>query len=169
MPVAEQNLDRSRYMVIPRVVVFVTRGEEILLLKLLPRNGKVTRWTGRYNGLGGHIERGEDSLSVARRELMEEAGVEADLRLCGILIVNTEEDVGIELHIFSGEYASGEVHSTPEGIPEWIPLEDLEQTPLVDDGPVLLRKILGMKPGDPPFCARSFYDEPEKLQVVFGN
>ena len=169
MPAAEQNVNHSRYMVIPRVVVFVTHGREILLLKIAPRNGKVTRWTGRYNGLGGHIERGEDSLGAAHRELLEESGVEADLRLCGLLIVNTEEDVGIELHIFSGEYISGELHATAEGIPEWIPLKDLGQIPLVDDGTVLIGKILAMKPGDPPFCARSFYDEQGLVKVVFGT
>jgi 8-oxo-dGTP diphosphatase len=165
----EQNINRSRYKVIPRVIVFVTRGEEILLLKIAPRNGRVTRWTGRYNGLGGHIERGEDSLTAARRELLEEAGVTANLRLCGLLIVNADEDVGIELHIFSGEYVSGALLSTHEGIPEWIPLDKLDETPLVDDGPVLIAKILAMQPGDPPFCARSFYDENGLVKVVFGE
>jgi 8-oxo-dGTP diphosphatase len=137
------------------------------LLKLLPRNGKVTRWTGRYNGLGGHIERGEDSLTAARRELLEEGGVQANLHLCGILIVDTGEDVGIELHVYGGEYISGELISTYEGIPEWIPIKALEQTPLVEDGPALIGKILAMKRGDPPFMARSFYDDAGKLIVEF--
>ena len=165
---AEQNVNRSRYMVIPRVIAFVTRGEDILLLKIAPRNGKVTRWTGRYNGLGGHIERGEDSLTAAHRELLEEAGIKANLRLCGLLIVNAEEDVGIELHIFSGEYFSGELLSTHEGTPEWIPIRQLDQTPLVDDGSVLIRKILALKPGDPPFLAHSFYNHYDRLIVQFG-
>ncbi len=165
---AEQNLNRSRYQVIPRVVVFVTRGAEILLLKLAPRHGKVTRWTGRYNGLGGHIERGEDSLTAARRELLEEAGVRADLRLCGTLIVETGEEVGIELHLFRGEYLDGELRATAEGAPEWIPLDQLDQIPLVDDGPLLIGRLLAQQPGDPPFCARSFYDDLGQLTVVFG-
>jgi 8-oxo-dGTP diphosphatase len=169
MSISEQGISLDRYMVIPRVLIFVTRGDEILLLKLLPRNGKVTGWTGRYNGLGGHIERGEDSLTAARRELSEEAGVKADLRLCGILIVDTGEDVGIGLNIFSGEYVSGELAATHEGIPEWIPIKALEQTPLVDDGSILIGKILAMKRGDPPFMARSFYDDTGKLIVKFGE
>lgn len=164
----EQNINRSRYMVIPRVIVFVTRGEEILLLKIAPCNGKVTRWTGRYNGLGGHIERGEDSLTAAHRELLEEAGVTANLRLCGVLLVDTGEDVGIELHVFTGEYLTGELLSTHEGAPEWIPLNRLDVTPLVDDGPVLIGKVLAMQPGAPPFCARSFYEDGE-LKVVIRD
>lgn len=164
----EQNINRFRYMVIPRVLVFVTRREEILLLKIAPRNGKRTRWTGRYNGLGGHIERGEDSLTAAQRELFEEAGVMANLHLRGVLLVDADKDVGIELHVFAGEYLSGELRSTHEGSPEWIPLTRLDETPLVDDGAVLIGKVLSMRPGDPPFCARSFYEGGE-LKVVIRD
>ncbi len=164
----EQNINHSRYMVIPRVLVFVMRGEEILLLKIAPRNGKVTRWTGRYNGLGGHIERGEDSLTAAHRELLEEAGVTASLRLRGVLLVDTREDVGIELHVFTGEYLAGELLSTHEGKPEWVLVNRLDAIPLVDDGPALIGKVLSMQPGDPPFCARSFYEQGE-LKVVIRD
>jgi hypothetical protein len=71
------------------------------------------------------------------------------------------------LHIFGGEYVSGELTSTHEGIPEWIPVNALEQTPLLEDGPVLIGKILAMKRGDLPFLARSFYDAAGKLVVKF--
>ncbi|GAB4492790.1 MAG: hypothetical protein Fur0016_27520 [Anaerolineales bacterium] len=164
----EQNINHFRYMVIPRVLVFVTRGEEILLLKIAPRHGKVTRWTGRYNGLGGHIERGEDALTAAQRELLEEAGVTANLRWCGVLMVDTGENVGIELHVFAGEYLSGELLSTLEGVPEWIPVEKLPDTPLVDDGPALIGKVLSMQPGASPFCGRSFYENGQ-LKVVIRD
>jgi 8-oxo-dGTP diphosphatase len=168
MPASDQGVNRDRYMVIPRVLIFVTRRDSILLLKLLPRNGKVTQWTGRYNGLGGHIERGEDSLFAARRELLEESGIQADLHLCGIMIVDTGEEVGIELHIFGGEYSSGELVSTPEGVPEWIPIKALEQTPLVEDAPVLIGKVMAMRRGNPPFTARSFYNHHNQLIVQFS-
>ncbi len=168
MAAEEQNLNRSRYSVIPRVLVFVTRGESVLLLKLLPRNGKVTRWTGRYNGLGGHIERGEDPLTAAHRELREESGVAASLRLIGILVVDTGEDLGIELHVYGGEYSSGELVPSGEGVPEWIPFEMLDSIPGVDDLPIFLEKVRSMKPSAPPFSGRSFYDPDGHLVVNFA-
>ncbi|PWH17278.1 MAG: hypothetical protein DDG60_02525 [Anaerolineae bacterium] len=161
----EQNINRSRYMVIPRVLVFVTRGEEILLLQIAARNGKITRWTGRYNGLGGHIERGEDALTAAQRELFEEAGITAELRLGGVLLVDTGEDVGIELHVFYGEYLSGELCATREGTPVWVPLAKLSEIPLVEDAPILIETLRAMNSATPPFCGRSFYEQGE-LKVV---
>jgi 8-oxo-dGTP diphosphatase len=165
---AEQHVNRDRYQIIPRVLIFAMRGEEVLLLKLAPRHGKVTRWTGKYNGLGGHIERGEDPLSAAHRELKEESGLSADLFLCGTLIVDVGENPGIGLFIFTGEVTAGELIETHEGTPEWIPWARLGEYPLVDDAPILLERIRSMRRGDPPFSARSYAGDDGQLVVVFA-
>jgi hypothetical protein len=41
--------------------------------------------------------------------------------------------------------------------------------PVVEDLPILLAKIQNMQPGDPPFSARSYYDEHERLTVEFAE
>jgi 8-oxo-dGTP diphosphatase len=167
MSSSDQNLNPSRYQIVPRVLIFVTRGDEILLLRLLPRQGKVWGWAGKYNGVGGHIERSEDPQTAAQRELLEETGLTADLSLRGTLIVDTGQDVGIGLFIFRGENPLGELIATHEGVPEWLPLAHLTDYPLVDDVPIILERILRQQPGDSPFAARSFYDETGQLQVIF--
>ena len=164
MPVSDQGITRDRYMVIPRTAIFLRRGDAYLLLK-----GATTKrlWANKYNGLGGHIERGEDALSAARRELFEEAGLTADLWQCGTLMVDTAQEIGICLYVFTGECETGEPQASVEGLAEWVPYKRLTEIPVVEDLPSLLSRIHQMKRGDPPFSARSFYDEKEKLTVWF--
>ena len=164
MPASDQNVKSERYQIIPRVLIFVTRGDLLLLLKIKGKG----RWDGRYNGLGGHIERGESLLEAARRELMEESGLQAELRLVGTLLVDTGENPGIGLFIFTGEADPGELVPSDEGDLVWIPLWDVGKLPLLDDVPILLRRIVTQSEAG-PFSARSYYDETGSLKVIFAR
>jgi 8-oxo-dGTP diphosphatase len=63
----------------------------------------------------------------------------------------------------------GEPKPSKEGLAEWISYESIGELPAVEDLPVLLPKIHAMKRGDPPFHARSYYDEKERLIVNFAE
>ncbi|HSL44414.1 MAG TPA: NUDIX domain-containing protein [Anaerolineales bacterium] len=165
MPQSDQGVSRDRYAVIPRTAIFLRRGDSFLLLKGAPTK---RLWANKYNGLGGHVERGEDVLSAAKRELLEETGLTADLWLCGTLIVNAGE-MGIALYVFTGDSAQGEPISSREGAAEWIPFDRMGERPVVEDLPILLSRIQHMQRGDPPFSARSYYDDQQKLVVEFAE
>lgn len=163
MPSSDQKVTKDRYMLIPRTVIFIRKGDEYLLIK-----GAETKklWAGKYNGLGGHVEKGEDVISSAKRELLEEAGITADLWLCGTVIVDAGE-IGICLFVICGEYAQGEIKASKEGTVEWVKKEAVLHLPTVEDLPILLNRIDDMKKNDPPFSARSFYED-DKLKVIFN-
>ena len=167
MPKSDQGITKDRYMLIPRTMIFARRGrgEEYLLIK-----GASTKklWAGKYNGIGGHVERAENILFSAQRELLEETGLLADLWLCGTVIVDAGE-AGICLFVFCGENARGEIKASEEGAVEWVGKEAVRHLPAVEDLPILLDRIHNMKRGDTPFSARSYYDENDKLKVVFGE
>src|SRR5687767_12585417 len=167
MPQSDQGITNDRYTVIPRTAIFLRRGDLYLLLKGAPTK---RLWANLYNGLGGHVERGEDILSAAKRELLEETGLTADLWLCGTVIVDAGE-IGICLFLFSGECPEGKGEPQPsgEGIAEWVTFDALPELPVVEDLPILLSKIRHMQRGDSPFFAWSHYDEGEKLIVEFAE
>ena len=113
------------------------------------------------------MDRGEDVLTSARRELKEETGLEADLWLCGTVIVDAGE-IGVGLYVLSGEVTGGSLMASAEGTAEWIPFAQVGALPTVADVPILLGRIRGMRRGDPPFAARSFYDPAGNLQMEFA-
>ena len=169
MPAAEQGVAVSskRYHVVPRVLCFVYAGDDVLLLLGAP-DKKI--WPGAYNGLGGHIERGESVQAAAEREIWEEAGLRVTgLRLRGVVTINTGEPAGIALFVFTATAASRDTVASHEGTLEWVPLAEVPRCPCVSDVPVLLARLATEPPNAPPFSAAYSYDAAGKLQIEFSG
>jgi 8-oxo-dGTP diphosphatase len=162
-----QGRRTGRYTVVPRVLCFLLDGDAVLLLRGAP--GKAL-WAGLYNGVGGHMEPGEDPYQAAQREIREETGLEvSELRLGGILHVSLSQGPGVLVFCFVGRAPTREVRPTVEGALEWVPLERLRELPLVEDLPLLLPRLLSARAGDPPFFARSWYLPDGQLRVEFSQ
>src|SRR5690554_8185938 len=95
MGAKDQGADaiEGRWLVIPRTLCFITHGDDVLLLK---RGLHKRVYPGRYNGVGGHIERDEDPLTSAIREMQEETGLTVeDVRLRGLIHVDQPVPTGV--------------------------------------------------------------------------
>ena len=161
----EQGINKQRYSVIPRTLILLFNGDEVLLLK---GAASKKRWAGKYNGLGGHIERGEDVLSAAIRELMEESGInDCELHLCGTIMCDVEEYCGVTIFVYKGQYDHSPLSSGDEGTLEWIPIETIHQLNLVEDMCVIIPRVYAWTVGDQLFSAINSYDEDEKLVTRF--
>lgn len=159
---------KQRYQAIPRTLIFVTSrnpesgGEEVLLLRGAPTK---RLWANHFNGLGGHVEAGEDILAAAQREWTEETGLPvSDLTLRGVVNIETGGEAGVLVFVFRGHTDQRTPHSSPEGTPEWIPLDHLADYPLVDDLPLLIPRTLS---GDPIFFAHYAPDGDGVMQYIF--
>jgi len=163
-----QTIIPGKYQAVPRVLCFVTHGDEVLLLRGAPDK---RIWPGKYNGVGGHVERGEDVLSGARREIHEETGLTVDhLLLRGVINIQTAApQTGILLFVFTASARTREVRPSPEGTLEWVHRSRVDELPVVEDLPLLLRRALEAGPGSEPFFASYTYDGLGHLDVTFAE
>jgi len=167
MPISDQGSLNDQYTIIPRTLIFITNKNHILLLKGASNK---RLWANMYNGIGGHVEPGEDIFSSAIREIYEETGITPeDLWLCGVIIIDTDEKPGIGLYVLRAECTRTVLKKSDEGALEWILISDIYSLPLVEDLPIILPKILNMRQGSEPFSALYQYNSDGNLQISFGN
>ena len=159
---------KQRYQAIPRTLIFVTSrnpedgGEEVLLLKGAPTK---RLWANHFNGLGGHVERDEDIQTAAEREWAEETGLSVtDLALRGVVNIEISPESGVLVFVFRGRTDQRTPRPSPEGTPEWIPLDRLTDYPLVDDLPLLIPRTLA---DSPTFFAHYAPDADGVMQYSF--
>jgi 8-oxo-dGTP diphosphatase len=164
MKLSDQGFNSNRYKVILRTLIFIFYKDNILLLKGA-KNKKI--WANQFNGIGGHVEPGEDIFSAAQRELFEETGITCDsLKQNGIIIIDINNSEGIMIHIFSGNVQSNKIVSSKEGELHWIPLNQLNNYPLVDDLYEIIPMIIDSKI---KYISGLYQFADEKLVMKFNN
>jgi 8-oxo-dGTP diphosphatase len=166
----QQGADATegRWLVIPRTLCFIFNGEDVLLMK----RGEHRRvFPGRYNGLGGHIERDEDPLACARREVLEETGLTVhDLRLRAVYNIDAGEQTGILLFVFTGISQQREpLVESDEGTLHWIPLASVLDYPLVEDLPLILPRVQAMSEHAAPLFVHVSYDAADQMVMRFAD
>lgn len=166
----DQGADATagRWLAIPRSLSFITHGSDVLLLK---RAMHKRVFPGRYNGVGGHIERNEDPLTSAIREMHEETGLAVqNVQYRGTIHVDAGQSNGILVFVFTAEAVSRTFTDCAEGQLEWVPLDQVDTLPLVEDLPILLPRLFtdGAQ-SVTPFFAHSSYDADDQLLLRFAG
>lgn len=170
MGAKEQGADAThgRWLTIPRTLCFVLHGNAVLLMK---RSAHKRVFPNQYNGVGGHIERNEDPLSGAKREILEETGLNVqEIVLRAVYNIDAGQATGIILFVFTAWSNTRECASDErEGTLHWIPRQEIENLDLVEDLPMILPRILAMPPTAPPLFAHVSYDAEDRIQMRFAE
>jgi 8-oxo-dGTP diphosphatase len=159
---------RHRYHVVPRTLCFVRHGDDVLLLKGAPHK---RIWAGRYNGLGGHVEAGEDVLGATLREVREEAGLDVhDVRLAAVVHADGgDAQLGVLFFVFTARADVKDVIASPEGTLEWVSLSALPVATMAPDLPVILPRVMALAADAPPLFLAYSYDEQDQLVIRFAE
>jgi 8-oxo-dGTP diphosphatase len=114
--------------------IFSPDGQSLLMIHRNARPGE--SHFGKYNGLGGKLEPGEDIVAGMKREIHEEANILCtDVRLAGTISwpgfgQNGEDWFGFLFRIFAFEGTPSASNS--EGTLSWIPIDQVLSLPLWD-------------------------------------
>lgn len=107
-------------------------GRQALMIHRNARPGD--QHLGKYNGLGGKVERDEDVAAGMRREILEEAGIECGtMRMRGTISWPGFGKAGEDWFGFVfviDDFTGTPLTSNPEGTLEWVDLDKLETLPL---------------------------------------
>lgn len=162
------NIIKSRYKLVPRTLVFVEKDQQILLIK---KKKESSFGFEKFNGIGGHIEKGEEPFESAKREILEETGLILDhLELVAIIFIEIGIDPGILLFVFKGKYPGGKLFESNEGKLIWLEKESVKVTDnIVKDLPFLLDISNYHKPGTRPVIAKYLYEEKQELRIVINS
>ena len=166
MPKSDQGIDLKRYQVVPRTLIFLfDANNRVLLLK-----GSLQKrlWAGLFNGIGGHVERGEDVLEAAKRELFEETGIAGlTLQYCAQIMVDVSDELGVAIFVFRGELNKSNFETSSEGALTWVNLNGLAAVPLVEDLPTLIPRIAAHQASSQILFGKYTYDLDGDLLISF--
>lgn len=119
-------------------LLFLVDTERVLLIEKKTGHGK-----GKVNAPGGKWEVGETLQDCARREMLEETGIEAKPLGCSAELRFVERSGPQWLgYVFVARDFSGHMVETPEAKPFWCPLDGIPYEKMWADDAIWLPQVL---------------------------
>lgn len=122
----------------PATLVFVMRGDEILLIDKKTGLGK-----GKVNGPGGKVESGETPEQCAVRECHEELGITvSSLEYCGEHRFQFVDGYSIHVYVYRTREFEGVPVETREARPLWVKVDEIPYEQMWEDDRIWLPMMI---------------------------
>ena len=123
---------------------YIRRGNDILFI----HKGRNDMNTGKYLGVGGHMEPGESPVDCILREIEEETGIREcelkDLKMRAVITFINPVYGDEYIHLFEAEYIGEEDPSKrecDEGEFEWVSKENILSLPMWEGDIVMFEQL----------------------------
>ena len=149
--------------------VFSPDGRRVLMIHRNARRDDAH--FGKYNGLGGKLEPGEDAVAGFRREIREEAGIECDaIRLAGTISwpgfgTRGEDWFGFIFRV--DRFTGTPLAANAEGALEWVEVDRVPTLPLWDGDRFFLPLVFD--PASPQFHGVMPYRDGKPLSWSYST
>lgn len=163
----EKNIGsiKTRYQLVPRTLVFIKNNDKYLMIH---KKNQESFGFNKINGVGGHIEKGEEPYESACREIDEETSLNVNnLELAAILFIDINSNLGIQVFVFKADFLDGEIVHSEEGELEWMTFNEIKNSrDFVTDVPELIQICEAHKKGSKPQIIKYLSNDLGELRIV---
>jgi 8-oxo-dGTP diphosphatase len=165
MKTSDNGIMQGRYQVVPRTLVFIKNKYKYLLIH---KKKQDSFGYDKLNGVGGHIEKGEEPYESALREIFEETGIEiGNLELTAILFVDLDSNPGIQVFVFKADFICGKLVDSEEGDLHWMSYTEIKKSHVVlGDVPELIQICEAHINGSKPAILKYSQEKSGQLRIV---
>ncbi len=135
--------------------VYLRKGDSLLMMFRNVKENDISR--GKWIGIGGKAEEGEEPEVCALRETLEETGIKINCmdKAGEVEFINTVYEDEL-IHIYtSKDFTRIKEPESVEGRLEWVPCEDLEGLPMWEGDRIFMPLVIS---GERFFRLRLEYD-----------
>lgn len=145
--------------------IFIRKADKYLVLRRSP----LKKWAADVvHPVGGKVDLGEDPLTAAKREALEETGLTVkNLTLLAVILevdpVKAEPGNWMIFH-FVGDYDSGQIARTEEGELVWLTEEEIRHSKLFPSVKAVIGRMFDNSTG--PVFARFEYKTDSEIDMA---